>query len=167
LYYLWNKEELVPELNSKQWDQRFLDLASLVASWSKDRSRKVGAVIVGPAGEIRSTGYNGFPRNVADDVETRHQRPAKYQWTEHAERNAIYNAARHGTPLEGCVIYLPWFPCMDCARAIVQSGIKGMVSYKPDLEDPKFGADFKAATEMFNEVGMEVRHAEGECPKQV
>src|SRR5690349_7537513 len=104
------------------WDSRFMELALLVGSWSKDRSRQVGCVVVGPDNEIRSTGYNGFPREVDDSVEARHVKPAKYRWTEHAERNAIYNACLIGTPLKGCKMYLSWFPCMDCARAIAQSG---------------------------------------------
>src|SRR4051812_31931200 len=102
--------------NTLKWDERFINLALHIAGWSKDESRKVGCLIVGPQGEIRSTGYNGFPRGVDDTLPGRNERPAKYQWTEHAERNAIYNAARVGTPLEGTSIYLPWFPCVDCAR---------------------------------------------------
>src|SRR5678816_3286831 len=87
------------------WDIRFLREAARIATWSKDRSTKVGCVIVGPSREIRSTGYNGFPRGVNDDVDERHARPMKYAYCEHAERNAIYNAARVGIPLEGCTLY--------------------------------------------------------------
>src|SRR5260370_34651295 len=104
-----------------------MDLAREIARWSKDRSGGVGCVIVGPDNEVRSTGFNGFPRGVNDEVESRHERPAKYKWTEHAERNAIYNAARVGIPIEGCRIYLPWFPCMECARAIIQTGIVELI----------------------------------------
>src|SRR3954447_3751356 len=115
----------VPERDERpaDWDGRFMQLATLIGGWSKDRSRKVGCVIVGAHNEVRSTGYNGFPRGVCDDEDYRHDRPMKYRWTEHAERNAIYSAARIGVPLEGCRMFLPWFPCMDCARAIVQAGI--------------------------------------------
>uniref|UniRef100_UPI0035253B42 deoxycytidylate deaminase n=1 Tax=Salmonella enterica TaxID=28901 RepID=UPI0035253B42 len=104
-------------------DDYFINLARSVSERSKDRSTKVGCVIVGPDNEIRSTGYNSFPRGINDDAPERHARPEKYLWTEHAERNAIYAAARVGTPLKGCRAYLPWFPCMGCARALVQSGI--------------------------------------------
>src|SRR5271166_5144739 len=113
---------------SVDWDSRFLDLARYVGQWSKDRSRKVGCVIVGPHREIRAIGYNGFPRGIDDDVADRHERPSKYLWTEHAERNAIFEAARIGTPLDGCTMYLPWFPCMACARALVQTGIARLVA---------------------------------------
>jgi len=151
---------------AEHWDTRFMEMAREVASWSKDRSRKVGCVIVGPAREIRSTGYNGFPRGAADDVEARHQRPAKYRWTEHAERNAIYNAARAGICTMGCAIYLPWYPCMDCARAIVQAGIYQVVAVEPDWNDPTFAADFEDVKQLFTECGVEVRFVAGEAPKQ-
>lgn len=105
------------------WDDKFMGLARHIATWSKDRSTKVGAVIVGPDREVRSLGYNGIPRDVIDDVEDRHKRPMKYMWTEHAERNAVYNAARHGTPLHGCIMYVTARPCCDCMRAIIQCGI--------------------------------------------
>src|SRR3954465_12147778 len=82
------------------WDGRFMRMAGEIAGWSKDLSRKVGCVIVGPKNEIRAAGYNGFPRNTNDTRAYRHERPMKYKWTEHAERNAIYNAARVGIPLE-------------------------------------------------------------------
>jgi dCMP deaminase len=140
-----------------KWDRRFMELAKLVATWSKDRSTKVGCVIVGPDREVRSIGFNGFPRRVDDDIEERHERPAKYAWTEHAERNAIYNAVRIGVPLAGCTIYLPWFPCMDCARALVQVGIVEIVALEPNLEDPKWGQDFKLALLLFEEAGLRVR----------
>lgn len=144
----------------KSWDAYFLELARLAATRSKDRSTKVGCVIVGPDNEIRSSGYNGFPRGINDEAPERHERPAKYLWTEHAERNAIYNAARAGISLKGCRAYLPWFPCMDCARALVQSGIVELIAHQPNLTDPKWGPDFEAALEMFSEAGVAVRYAE-------
>ena len=139
------------------WDSRFMDMAMLVGSWSKDRSTKVGCVVVGPVNEVRAVGYNGFVRGLNDEDETKHQRPAKYRWTEHAERNAIYHAARAGIPLSDCKMYLPWFPCMDCARAIVQSGIRELVAVKPNVADERWGADFVDALELFRETGTVVR----------
>src|SRR5574340_1460338 len=92
--------------------RKFITIAHAVAQLSKDRATTVGAVAIGPAGEIRAMGYNGFPRHANDDIEARHERPAKYLFTEHAERNLIYNAARVGTPLEGCILVLtPLFCC--------------------------------------------------------
>jgi len=139
------------------WDGRFMDLAKYVGHWSKDRSTGVGCVVVGPYKEIRSIGYNGFPRGLDDEVEERHARPEKYKWTEHAERNALYNAARIGVPVDGCTMYLPWFPCMDCARAIVQSGIRTLVAFRPDLNHPQWGDDFRMATALLLEAGVELR----------
>ena len=153
-----------PESTLK-WDTRFVEMAKLVATWSKDRSTKVGCVIVGPNREVRSVGYNGFPRGVDDNVEARHQRPAKYLWTEHAERNAIYNATLAGISLIGCSAYLQWFPCMDCARALVQSGITTVVGSEPNFDDPKWGEDFKNTVQLFTEAGVVVRYL-GETPKR-
>lgn len=111
------------------FDEFYLDMADFVSRKSKDRSTKVGVVISGPDNEVRSTGYNGFPRGIDDNPEDRHERPAKYMWTEHAERNAIYNAARAGVSLKGCTLYLNFapIPCTDCARAIIQVGITRIV----------------------------------------
>lgn len=141
---------------SVDWDKRFLELALHVGQWSKDRSRKVGCVIVGPQREIRAIGYNGFPRRIHDDTAERHERPTKYLWTEHAERNAIFEAARIGTALDGCTMYLPWFPCMACARALVQAGIARLVAAHPDMLDPKWGEEFQVALTLLKEAGVVV-----------
>ncbi len=99
------------------WDQYYLEICKVVAARSKDPNTQIGCVIVGPNHEIRSTGYNSFPRGIRDDVPERLVRPTKYLWIEHAERNAICNAARAGTATEGCTIYVEIMPCMDCGRA--------------------------------------------------
>lgn len=140
-----------------KWDDKFMELASHVSTWSKDRSTKCGCVIVGPDKEIRSTGYNGMPRGVDDEIEARHIRPTKYLWFEHAERNAIYNAARMGTPLLGCTLYVRWFPCADCARAAIQAGIKAIVCDPIDLNDPKNSRWFEnmaVVPQMLREAGV-------------
>ena len=151
----------MPEMG---WDTRWLELADHIGSWSKDRSTKVGCVIVGSANQILSLGYNGFPRGVNDYVPERHDRPAKYRWTEHAERNAIYNAARTGTNLTGGVLYVPWFPCIDCARGIVQAGIKAVVSTMPENYEEEFLArwadDFRTSYEILNESRVAIRYVE-------
>ena len=113
---------------TEKWHYRFMDIAKLISTWSKDTSTKTGAVIVGPDKEIRATGYNGFVRGVDDDVFERFERPTKYDFFEHAERNAIYNACLCGTSVKGCVLYATHFPCTDCTRAIIQSGIKLVVT---------------------------------------
>lgn len=139
------------------WDKRFMDLAAHIAEWSKDRSTKVGCVVVGPQNEIRSTGYNGFPRGVNDNIDERHTRPIKYFWTEHSERNALYHAARFGIPLEGCKMYIHLFPCMDCARAIVQVGISEIIVMEPDWNHERWGESFRVTKDLFDEVGLIIR----------
>ena len=113
---------------------KYLGLAIAASLFSKDQSTKVGALIVGPAGEVRGTGYNGAPRGSEADEANRMQRPEKYFWIEHAERNSIYNAARCGTPTDGCSMIVTHPPCMDCARAIVQAGIKEVIWSHPSPE---------------------------------
>lgn len=113
---------------------KYLEVAHAVSKLSKDESTKVGAVILGKDSmEIRSLGYNGAPRGCsADEDAARSARPEKYFWFEHAERNAIFNAARIGTPLAGSTLVVTHPPCMDCARAIVQAGIREVYWPKPD-----------------------------------
>jgi dCMP deaminase len=129
----------------------------MIGSWSKDRSRTVGCVFVGSANQILSTGYNGLPRGIDDDIDERHERPEKYDWTEHAERNAIYNAARTGTALEGSVAYTSLFPCAACARAIVQVGASMIVAHAPDLDDVRWGREFEVSIIMLKEAGVTLR----------
>lgn len=105
--------------------------AIFAARKSKDRSRKVGCVIVNERQTDLVRGWNGFPRGVNDDIDERHQRPDKYAFTEHAERNAIFNAAAEGVSLRGTTIYTSLMPCCDCARAIIQSGIRRVVTFEP------------------------------------
>jgi dCMP deaminase len=106
------------------WVEYFLGIAEQVKLKSKDQSTQIGAVIVGMDNEVLSTGYNSFPRGLDDSLTERQERPEKYFWIEHAERNAIYNAARIGVSLKNSTIYLTsGLPCMDCARGIVNSGI--------------------------------------------
>lgn len=136
-------------------------MATEIGSWSKDRAHQVGSVIVGSANQILSTGYNGFPRGVDDEVDERHERPAKYDWTEHAERNAINNAARFGVRIDGSDIYTSLFPCIACARSIIQVGIETVVTSEPNTEHPRWGREFILATEMLKESGVNIRLISG------
>lgn len=142
------------------WNQYFFDMIKVVKSRSKDPNTHVGCVIVGPNKEVRSTGYNSFPRGINDEVPERKERPEKYLWIEHSERNAIYNAARVGVPLEGCTIYMGGIPCMDCARAIIQAGIKQIIYNKTEWEKWNSPLYNKEMTDksliMLREAGVEV-----------
>lgn len=114
---------------------KYMEIVNATASLSKDTSTKVGAIIVGPSKEIRSLGYNGAPRGCAADEDERGTtRPEKYFWFSHAELNAITNAAKMGTPLDGCSLLVTHPPCMDCARAIVQAGIIEVFTRVPPPE---------------------------------
>lgn len=107
------------------WTEYFLNIAEQIKLKSKDESTQIGAIIVGMDNEVLSTGYNSFPRGLDDTIKERQERPEKYFWIEHAERNSIYNAARIGVSLKNSTIYLTsGVPCMDCARAIVNVGIQ-------------------------------------------
>lgn len=142
------------------WDKFFVEMAEHVSTKSKDRSTKVGAVIVGTSHNVLSIGFNGFPRGVNDNVDARHERPAKYMYTEHAERNAIYNAARHGIRLEGATLYLNGggLPCDDCARAVMQSGIVAVVSMDKPFEGKGgiWEEKERVSAEMFGEAGVKI-----------
>ena len=142
------------------WDSYYLAVCRAVAARSKDPATQIGCIIVGPAHEIRTTGYNSFPRKIRDDVPERLQRPEKYLWIEHAERNAIYNAARTGTPLEGCTAYVEVMPCMDCARAIVQAGISKVVVDSDRMREYRsefYGPQFERVPTLFSEGSVEVK----------
>ncbi len=144
---------------SDKWHKRFMEMAQLVKTWSKDPSTKVGAVVVGPNREIRSTGYNGIVRGVNDDLPERLERPTKYDFFEHAERNAVYNACLIGASLKGCVIYVTSMPCPDCARAIIQSGIKMVVTYKFEPQEGQPAGTWRDkvafSEQMLKEAGVE------------
>jgi dCMP deaminase len=148
------------------WNDRWMQQVALAASWSKDRSRKIGAAAVNDRNVLLSIGWNGFPRGVNDDIEARHARPAKYLWTEHAERNLIYNAAAEGISLLGATLFTQLFPCADCARGVIQSGFVRVVCPNPDWNDPKYADDFSVADVMLREAGVIVEFVQGQSPIQ-
>jgi len=138
------------------WDKKFIKLCQHIAEWSKDKNKKVGAVIVDNDNVVISMGYNGIPRGCDDTEECRYERPTKYLFTEHAERNAIYHAARHGVSLKGCKMYVTLFPCADCARAMIQSGITKIIAPEPNLDHEVWGEHFKASIQMMEEANIEI-----------
>ena len=130
-----------------------MDLAKMVATWSKDKSTGVGAIIVDDEKKIVSAGYNGFPRGIDDDVACRHESPEKHHWTIHAERSAILEA---DIPLKGMTLYCTFFTCSVCAQEITQKGFKRVVAPEPDWNHPRYGEGQKIALEMYKERGIEV-----------
>ena len=111
------------------WDEYFMGVALLAAQRSKDPNTQVGACIVDDNNRILSTGYNGFPHGCSDDVFPWNRDESlgetKYQFVVHAELNAVLNAA--GKSLVGSKIYVALFPCHECAKAIIQAGIKEVI----------------------------------------
>lgn len=109
------------------WDEYFMGVALLAAKRSKDPNTQVGACIVDENNIILSTGYNGFPFGCSDDTYPweRQGEDTKYKYVVHAELNAILNA--NGKSLKGAKLYVDLFPCNECAKAIIQSGIKEVV----------------------------------------
>ena len=144
---------------SEKWDKRFLDLATHISTWSKDPSTKVGCVVVGEDREIRSTGFNGFPRGIKDDEERLADREQKYPLICHAEENAIMHAARTGISLKGNTAYVTWPPCSRCTRSLIQAGVSEVV-YPADINIPdRWQDDFATASAMMEEAGVKVRRA--------
>ena len=142
---------------SEKWDRRFLELAKHISKWSKDPSTKVGCVVVGEDREIRSTGFNGFPRGIEDDSDRLEDREQKYPLICHAEENAIMHAARIGISLKGNTAYISWPPCSRCARSLIQAGVNEVV-FPAGVDVPKrWRPDFDIAIAMMNEAGIAVR----------
>jgi dCMP deaminase len=142
-----------------EWNEYFLGIAEQVKVKSKDNNTQIGAVIVGVDREILSTGYNSFPRGLDDMIEERQERPEKYYFMEHAERNAIYNAARVGTPIKDSSIYITsGVPCMDCARGIINSGIKKVYCKRICTTTNKdmWDEHQKRSIDMLHECGVDV-----------
>lgn len=141
------------------WNQRYLNIAKQIASWSKDPSTKVGAVIVGDKNQIISQGYNGFPRGFKDSLDRLYNRETKYKFTIHAEANALYNALYNGVSVNGTTIYVHGLPvCVECAKAIIQSGIKRVVY--DSLPKENWKQSNEDALKLFSEAGVDVVYEE-------
>lgn len=152
-------------MKQEKWDRRFLEVAKLVSTWSKDPSTKVGAVIVNSYQRIVSTGFNGFARGIADDGRLE-DRSTKNKIVIHAEANALLFAVKAGQGVEGCTMYIhKSLPCGPCAALIIQAGITAVVVPQLEYSEPeterRWAEDHSLAEQMFREVGMHVRMYEG------
>jgi dCMP deaminase len=140
------------------WDNRFMELAKTISTWSKDPSRKVGAVAIGDKGNVLAQGYNGFPRGVNDTDFRLKNRDLKLQLIVHAEMNVIYNATYNGVSLDGATLFVHGLPCCsDCAKGIIQVGIKRVVMPSP-IGDSKWQKSWELSEMMFNEANIEVSY---------
>jgi dCMP deaminase len=147
--------QLRPPKPPREWDQRFLQLARVVAGWSKDPSTKVGAVAVRDR-RILATGYNGLPVHVGDDPERLANRELRLAMTVHAEANVIAYAARHGVCLNGAALYIfPLMACSQCAAQLIQAGLSRIIV--PNLVEPlRWQESFERARLMLIEAGVAV-----------
>lgn len=140
-----------------KWDLRFIELAKHVSTWSKDKSTKVGAVIVNSDNNPISIGFNGFPAKVDENNERIEKREIKYAFTVHGEANSIANAAKNGQKTKDCVMYITFFPCCDCAGLIVNAGIKKIVCENPpDFNHERWGSSWRIAETILNEGNVEI-----------
>ena len=138
---------------SNKWDIRFLEMAKLVSSWSKDPSTQVGAIAVKNRTVI-AQGYNGFPRGMSDDPFRYEQKPLKYKMIVHAEMNLIYNAADNGVSLKGSTVYVVGLPaCRDCAKGLIQAGITRVVTLEQKIPE-NWQESITSSISMFKEAGV-------------
>ena len=167
--YVMTKEQFIEEANElgipegvinaffidkdpDKWHKRFLEMAKLISTWSKDPSTQVGSVIVDKNRRIISTGYNGFAVGVHDDNERLENRELKYPLTLHAEENALSFARQD---LKDCVLYVYGLPpCAHCASLIIQSGIKQVYTYELDEENPRWKDSIALTKQIFREAGV-------------
>jgi dCMP deaminase len=134
---------------------RLMDMAKAAARGSPNKVRQVGAALAFADGGDPVSACNTFPVGVAD-LAWRHEGDGRFVWMEHAERNAIYAAARAGRGLAGATMVSTFFPCIDCARAIVQTGIARLTTYDPPLDDPVWGSAFPRSQIILQEGGVAV-----------
>ena len=126
-------------MDLSNWDSKFMAMAENVATWSKDPSSKIGAIAVSDDYDVLSIGYNGFPRGVLDTPERLNNRDIKLKLVVHAEQNCIYNSSRNGVSLKGSTLYVHGLPtCFECAKAVIQSGIKCVVVSEKAIKKSEF-----------------------------
>jgi dCMP deaminase len=148
------------------WDETFMRAAYEISRRSKDQRTKIGAVLVRDKVQL-THGYNGLPRKCNDNFPARQERPEKYFWFEHAERNAIYACARFGISSEGATMFTQGIPCADCTRGVIQAGIAEVVVHKQwqDIEklqcSEKWNESCARSIAMLDEAGILVRVFDG------
>ena len=135
--------------------ERLFPVLRAVAAMSKDPRTKVGALIIDHSGAIRSTGFNGFPRGVDDSPERYNDRETKLKLVAHAEANAIANAAAVGTPVSDCWLLVSKFPCHECAKLIINAGIREIYTPAPE---GSWLASNEIALKMFDEADVLVMY---------
>lgn len=137
--------------------KKYYQLAQYQSSlFSKDPSTKVAAILLAhDSHQILSTGYNGICRRLKE-TEERWTRPKKLSYVIHAEMNMICNAARSGVKIEKSICVVTMFPCAECCKALIQSGIDTIICKEPDFSNERWGDSFRISYEMFNEAGVKL-----------
>jgi len=145
-----------------KWDNRFMQMAQMVSTWSKDPSSKIGAVAVNDEKRILATGYNGFPRGIADTEERLNNRDEKYPRIIHAEMNVLMNALYNGVSLKDSTIYVFGLPvCPDCTKSIIQAGIKRVVLPYPIEAKGRWKQVWEEKSKpMLEEAGVVVKYSD-------
>ena len=148
--------------------EEFLRNAYCIAAQSRDSSSQNGATLVSN-GEIIGTGSNNFPIGVEFNAERASKRPDKYRFFEHAERNAIYSAARAGLKVFESVMFCPWAACCDCARGVINSGVASLVVHQErmDMTPERWQDNVDDALNMMTEAGITIIRHKGPvhgCP---
>jgi len=152
----WSEIKAMPPLRPDwSWVGFFMGMAHYVATASKDPSTKTGSVIVDRERRVVSIGYNGFPRGVNDAPERYHDRPLKYKLIVHCEENAILNAP---LGVRGCTLFSTKFPCSECAKVIIQSGIRAVVhaTHGTNASDAAWAEDARISRMAMSEAGIYV-----------
>lgn len=135
---------------------KFLDIAAAIANLSKDPSTKVGCVAMDDNLNIRSVGYNGFPRGVLDTPERYNDRPTKYRLASHGEMNVVAQAARNGISLDGCTLILTaLYPCSTCTKLLIQAGFKTLIVPESD-RGGVWQEEWEISKQMLSEAGVDV-----------
>jgi dCMP deaminase len=138
-----------------KWDLRYLKLAEHVATWSKDPTTQVGAVVVGRNKRNVAVGYNGFPEGIADLPERYAHRPTKYLYTQHAERNVLDNAS---FGLRGATLATTMFPCVECTKSIISKGVTKLITppVPEPIAEPSWRDDCETSLAMLREAGVRI-----------
>ena len=156
------------DVTNTKWKRRLLKMAKDIAGWSKDESTKVGAVITTLDGSPVSWGFNGMARGIDDTISERKERPIKYKWMCHAERNAMDLSPRGD--LTDCVMFVTFSPCTNCAQSIIQRGIKTVVidaNHTADKAPDHWVEDMMIAMDMLWEAGVTVTSAYPDSPVDI
>ncbi len=136
-------------------NELFIKMTNVISESSDDSNRKVGCVIVKDGDTMVSYASNSIPNGVKK-LNSRKEKPNKYSWIGHAERNAICEAAKQGISTDGCEMYCNYYPCSDCAISIIECGISKLYTEKPDFNHHKWGESWKRSKKMFNEAGVDI-----------